>query len=320
MHCIPPAAGKGLRYHVPPVPVPEPLGAGSVAAVDNRREISEFLTSRRGRVRPQDSGLPAHDARRRVPGLKREEVALLAGVSVDYYARLERGRLGGVSAAVLDAIADALKLDEAERAHLRDLADAAAAPERKLRTRTRTPSLRPSVRTLLAGMANVPAYVRNARMDILAANELCLALYDGILAADGPPVNLARFVFLDGRAHGFFLDWDEVADGVVGLLRTEAGRNPLDKPLTDLIGELSARSDTFSTRWAQHNVRAHRTARKRFRNSVVGDLEVTGDALELVGDGLTVIAYTAEPGSAAAEKLALLASWQRTTAPASGLG
>lgn len=280
--------------------------------MDNRREINEFLTSRRARVRPQDSGLPALDDRRRVPGLKREEVALLAGVSVDYYARLERGQLGGVSTSVLDAVADALKLDEAERQHLRDLARAAAAPERTLRSRpAKPPSLRPSIRALLDGMTGVPAYVRNGRADILGANDLCQALYDGILVRD-EPFNLARFVFLDGRAHGFFLDWDEVADGTVGALRAEAGRNPLDKTLTDLIGELTTRSHPFATRWARHDVRLHRTATKRFHNSVVGDLELTGDALELPGDGLTVIAYTAERGSAAAEKLALLASWQLT--------
>jgi len=283
--------------------------------VDNRREISEFLTSRRARVRPQDTGLPAHDDRRRVPGLKREEVALLAGVSVDYYARLERGQLGGVSASVLDALGDALRLDEAERLHLRDLAVAAAAPERRLRGRPqKAPSLRPSIRALLVGMTGAAAYVRNERADILAANDLCLALYDGILGE--LPLNLARFVFLDGRAHGFFLDWDEVADGSVGALRAAAGRNPLDRALTDLIGELTARSDPFASKWAQHNVRLHRTATKRLHNSVIGDIELTGDALELPGEGLTLVAYTAEPGSAAAEKLALLASWRRTDAPA----
>ena len=283
--------------------------------MDNRREISEFLTSRRARVRPQDTGLPAHDDRRRVPGLKREEVALLAGVSVDYYARLERGQLGGVSASVLDALGDALRLDEAERLHLRDLAVAAAAPERKLRGRPqKAPSLRPSIRALLVGMTGAAAYVRNERADILAANDLCLALYDGILGE--LPLNLARFVFLDGRAHGFFLDWDEVADGSVGALRAAAGRNPLDRALTDLIGELTARSDPFASKWAQHNVRLHRTATKRLHNSVIGDIELTGDALELPGEGLTLVAYTAEPGSAAAEKLALLASWRRTDAPA----
>lgn len=283
--------------------------------MDNRREINEFLTSRRARVRPQNSGLPAMDDRRRVPGLKREEVALLAGVSVDYYARLERGQLGGVSPSVLDAIADALKLDEAERQHLRDLARAAAAPERTLRSRAPKPlPLRPSIRALVDGMTGVPAYVRNGRADILHANNLCLALYDGILERD-VPFNLARFVFLDGRAHGFFLDWDEVADGTVGALRAEAGRNPIDKPLTDLIGELTTRSHPFATRWARHDVRLHRTATKHLHNSVVGDLELTGDALELPGDGLTIIAYTAERGSSAADKLALLASWQLTHEP-----
>ncbi len=281
--------------------------------MDNRREINEFLTSRRARVRPEDSGLPAMDARRRVPGLKREEVALLAGVSVDYYARLERGQLGGVSDSVLDALADALRLDEAERQHLHDLARAAATPERTLRTRPAKPTpLRPSIRALLDGMTGVPAYVRNGRADILHANDLCLALYDGILLPD-VPFNLARFVFLDGRAHGFFLDWDEVADGTVGSLRAEAGRHPLDKPLTDLIGELTTRSHPFATRWAQHNVRLHRTATKRLHNSVVGDLELTGDALELPGDNLTIIAYTAQPGSAAEDQLRLLASWQTRT-------
>lgn len=284
--------------------------------MDNRREINEFLTSRRARVRPQDSGLPLLDDRRRVPGLKREEVALLAGVSVDYYARLERGQLGGISPSVLDAIADALKLDEAERGHLRDLAQAAAAPERTLRSRTpKALPLRPSIRTLLDGMTGVPAYVRNGRAEILHANDLCLALYDGILQRDAP-FNLARFVFLDGRASGFFPDWDEVADGTVGALRAEAGRNPLDRPLTDLVGELTTRSHPFATRWARHDVRLHRTATKRLHNSVVGDLELTGDALELTGDNLTIIAYTAEPGSASADKLALLASWQHTDAPA----
>lgn len=245
-----------------------------------------------------------------MPGLKREEVALLAGVSVDYYARLERGQLAGVSTAVLDALCNALQLNEAERRHLRDLADAAAVPERKLRTRSDpAPALRPSIRALLDGMTGIPAYVRNARMDILAANALCLALYDGILAPE-QPANLARFVFLDGRAHGFFLDWDEVADGTVGSLRTEAGRNPLDKPLTDLIGELVARSHPFASKWAQHDVRLHRTAIKRLHNSIVGDIELTGDALELPADRLTVIAYTAEPGSAADQQLKLLASWR----------
>lgn len=285
--------------------------------MDNQREIRDFLTSRRARIKPEDTGLPAHDSRRRVPGLKREEVALLAGVSVDYYARLERGHLGGVSDQVLDAIADVLRLDEAEHQHLRDLARAAATPPRKLRPKPSGPSsLRPSVVAILSGMTGIPAYVRNSRMDILAANDLCLALYDGILTPDGLPLNLARFIFLDGRAHGFFRDWEDVADATVGALRVEAGRNPLDESLTDLIGELSARSDPFATKWARHNVRFHRTATKRLRNGVVGDIELTGDALTLTGEDLTIITYTAQPGTEAAEKISLLASWHRTSSQA----
>lgn len=285
-------------------------------AVDNRSEIKDFLTSRRARISPRDSGLPSHDDRRRVRGLKREEVALLAGVSVDYYARIERGQLGGVSTSVLDAIGDALKLNEAERTHLRDLAQAAGAPTRTLRTRApREFAVRPSVLALLAGMTSVPAYVRDERGEILAANDLCVALYDGVLSHDGPTVNIARFVFLDGRSHGFFRDWDDVADGTVGSLRAAAGRNPMDRRLTDLIGELTARSDTFATRWAQHNVTLHRTAVKRFRNTVVGEIELTGDALEIPGDGLTIIAYTAAVGSAAEEQLKILSSWKTSEVP-----
>ncbi len=284
--------------------------------MDNRSEINDFLTSRRARISPRDSGLPSHDDRRRVHGLKREEVALLAGVSVDYYARIERGQLGGVSPSVLDAISDALKLTEAERAHLRDLAEAAGAPTRTLRKKApREQVVRPSVLALLAGMSQVPAYVRDGRGEILAANDLCVALYDGVLSHEGPSMNIARFVFLDGRAHGLFVDWEDVADGTVGSLRAEAGRNPLDRRLTDLIGELTARSDPFATRWAQHNVTLHRTAVKRFRNSVVGEIELTGDALELTGDGLTIIAYTAAAGSAAEEQLRILSSWKTSEVP-----
>lgn len=235
-------------------------------------------------------------------------MALLAGVSVDYYARLERGRLGGASPAVLDAVAGALRLDEAERLHLRDLASAAASPERAVRTLTAPPmTLRPSILALLAGMTEVPAYVRNQRSDILAANDLCLALYDGILRP-GVTLNLARFIFSDARAQVFFRDWDQVADGAVGAMRIEAGRRPHDRDLAALVSELSAASGAFATRWAEQNVHLHRTALKRLRHSAIGDLDLTGDALDLPGEGLTLIAYTAEPGSAAAAKLAQLAA------------
>lgn len=272
--------------------------------------MQEFLASRRARLTPEQVGLPSYGGRRRVKGLRREEVASLAGVSVDYYARLERGNLAGASDAVLEALARALQLDDAERQHLHDLARRTEAGPRAPRRPTPAAAPRPAVLALLAGMTAVPAYVRTARGDILAANDLCRALYGGAL--DALPLNLARFVFLDPRSQGFFVDWDVVADDLAGALRVEAGRTPHDRALSDLIGELSTRSDAFVARWARQHVRLHRTARKRLRNAVVGEIELTGDALELAGDGLTLIAYTADRGSPAEDQLRLLATWTAT--------
>ncbi len=275
-----------------------------------QEDIRDFLTTRRARITPTEAGLSTYGDKRRVPGLRREEVALLAGVSADYYIRLERGNLNGVSEQVLDALARALPLDEAERAHLFDLARASAGPVRGSR-RQAVSKVRPGVLRILESL-NTPAYARNARMDIVAANDLAVALYDGIL--DQLPTNLARFLFLDDRAAGFFLDWHTVADDAVAALRGEAGRNPHDRSLTDLVGELATRSNEFSARWARHDVKRHRTAAKRLHNSVVGDLDVTGEALELASDGLVVITYTVEPGSASAQAIRFLGSWasQRT--------
>lgn len=237
---------------------------------------------------------------------------MLAGLSVDYYARLERGKLTGASESVLEALARALLLDDAERQHLFDLArhTTAAAPRTSRRKPTAAP--RPAVRAILAGMITIPAYVRTSRMEIVAANQLCRALYGGVLDEDRLPLNLARYVFLDPHSRGFFLDWDQVADDLVGSLRAQAGRNPRDTALSDLIGELSTRSDEFVARWARQNVRLHRTARKRLHNRVVGDIELTGNALELPGDELTLIAYTADVGSQAEDQLQLLATWTAT--------
>jgi hypothetical protein len=234
-------------------------------------------------------------------------------VSFDYYARLERGNLSGVSDSVLEALARALRLDEAERQHLFDLAKAASVPAS--RSRPAKPAVirvRPAVLSILNGMTGPSAYVRNARLDILAVNDLCLALYDGVLVRDELPFNLARFVFLDPYAKAFFLDWDTVAQDMVGSLRTEAGRDPSDRGLSDLIGELTTRSDGFAARWARHDVRLHHTARKRLANRVVGEIELTGDALDLAGDRLTIIAYSAAPDSQAEDQLTLLAAWSAT--------
>lgn len=281
--------------------------ARNVAGVSIRDDVREFLTTRRAKVTPEQAGLPTFGDKRRVPGLRREEVALLAGVSADYYIRLERGNLAGVSEQVLDALARALQLDDAERSHLFDLARASTGPVRGSR-RAAVSKVRPGALRILESL-NSPAYVRNARMDILAANDIAFALYDGILDRDDLPLNLARFLFLDQRAPAFFLDWEDVADDAVAALRAEAGRNPHDKSLTELIGELATRSEEFRSRWGRHNVKHHRTASKRLRSSLAGDLQLTGEAMELAGDGLVIITYTAEPDSPAAEALRFLASW-----------
>jgi transcriptional regulator with XRE-family HTH domain len=272
-----------------------------------RDDASEFLKTRRARISPAQAGIRELGRARRVPGLKREEVALLAGVSTEYYARLERGDLRGVSDVVLNALARALQLDDAEHAHLFDLARATSLPGQPTR-RPAQSSVRPSIERLLETMSATPAYVRNARFDIVSANELCLALYTDVLSRAALPFNLARYVFLDPGARDFFVAWERMADDITAALRIEAGRNPGDSFLSLLVGELATGSETFATRWARHNVRLHVTSTKSLRNSLVGEIELTGDALDL-GGGLTVIAYTAERGSRAQEQLDLLSSW-----------
>ena len=280
--------------------------------VNNRSEVRDFLASRRARITPERAGLPAFGANRRVPGLRREEVALLAGVSVDYYTRLERGNLSGVSESVLEAVAGALQLDEAERAHLLDLAYAANATARS-RRRPGQQLVRPSVQRILDAMIGTPAYARNGRRDILAANRLGYALYSEAYLDPARPVNIARFVFLSPRARVFFLNWESAANDTVAILRTEAGKNPYDQGLTNLVGELSTRSEEFRTRWAAHNVRLHRTGFKEIHHPVVGDLRLSFDAMDLPADsGLSVVVYSAEPGSASEDGLSLLASWAAT--------
>jgi transcriptional regulator with XRE-family HTH domain len=282
--------------------------------MDSRTEIRDFLTSRRAKITPEQAGLPVYGGNRRVTGLRREEVALLAGVSVDYYTRLERGNLSGASESVLEALARALQLDEAERAHLLDLARTANATGTAARRRPR-PSpqhVRPGVQRLLDAMTSAPAYVRNGRMDVLGANQLGRAVFSPLFATGGRP-NVARFIFLGPAAQEFYVEWDDLVGDTVALLRAEAGRNPYDRALTDLIGELSTRSETFRTRWAAHNVRFHRTGVKRLHHPVVGHLALTYESMELTADaGLRLNAYTAEPGTPSEEALHLLASWTAT--------
>jgi transcriptional regulator with XRE-family HTH domain len=280
--------------------------------VDNRSEIREFLASRRARITPEQAGLPVFGGTRRVPGLRREEAAMLAGVSVDYYTRLERGNLKGVSEMVLDALARGLRLDEAERAHLFDLARAAGPTT--ARPRRRSPQeVRPSVQRILDAMTSAPAFAQNGRLDVLAANTLGRALYSEMFADPARPANLARFVFSNPRSRDFFTDWDRAANDTVAILRSEAGRDPYDRGLSDLVGELATRSDEFRTRWAAHNVRIHRAGVKHVRHPVVGDLELTYEMMELAADpGLSILTYSAEPGTTSEEALGLLGSWAAT--------
>jgi transcriptional regulator with XRE-family HTH domain len=290
--------------------------------VDNRADIREFLITRRARITPEQAGLPAGGGARRVPGLRREEVAVLAGVSTDWYVRLEKGHISGVSDEVLDAVARALQLDQAERIHLFDLARAArpsrtAQPPRSSRRRRSSP-VRASVARTIESMPSAPAFVRNGLLDVLVINRLARALYaplyDDEADPAAQPANLARFCFLDPRARDLYPDWDDVAASTVAVLRSEAGRDPYNRALTDLVGELATRSEFFRTAWAAHNVTLHQTGTKSFHHPVVGHIEVSFDSMELPADpGLTLTAYTTEPGTPSHDALALLASWDATT-------
>lgn len=285
-----------------------------MAVVDSRDEIREFLATRRAKLSPQQAGVPLYGGRRRVPGLRREEVALLAGVSTDYYTRIEKGHVAGVSDDVLDAVARALQLDDAEHAHLLDLVRATR-PRHQTPRRPKT-RIRPSVQWVLDAMTNAPAIVRNGRMDILASNSLGWALYSPVFVGTGPdPANIARFQFLDPAARDFYPGWDLAADITVAIMRTEAGRDPHNRRLTDLVGELATRSEEFRTRWARHNVRLHYTGSKTFRHPAVGELNLTYEAVDLPTDdlrGLNLTIYTAQPGSTSEDQIKLLASWAAT--------
>lgn len=293
--------------------------------MDSAATLRDFLTSRRGRITPGEVGLPA-GGRRRVSGLRREEVALLAGVSVDYYVQIERGRIGAVSDEVVHAIARALRLDEAETAHLFDLARAGGPGTRRAPRPRRRPARVPDgVQHLLDAMVGAPAVVLTSGMDAVAANTLGRALYVQLFDARGSlagpsiergsgPPNLARYLFEDTRALDFFPQWERVADTVVAILRVEAGRAPYNRELTDLVGELATRSVEFRARWAAHDVTAHRSGAKSFRHPVVGELTLHYEALQILGSPEhTLYGFTAEPGSAAADALALLASWAATS-------
>ncbi|RSM53318.1 transcriptional regulator [Actinoplanes sp. ATCC 53533] len=275
-----------------------------------RAAVREFLTTRRARVTPSDAGLPSQGPRRRVKGLRREEVALLAGVSPEYYVRLERGQATGPSARVVDAVADVLRLDEDERAHL-DRLLAALTPAARRRNRGAAKNLvTPGIRVLLDSMDHLPAMVFNGRFDILAVNTLGYALLAPMYDLPGPP-NSARFLFLEEpRARDLFPEWDRMAADVVAMLRIEAGRHPDDPDLIELIGQLATRSIQFRTRWATNDVRAQRAGAKTFRHPLIGEVTLPYETLRIdaaAGQVLTV--YTPRPGSPEADAIRLLASW-----------
>jgi transcriptional regulator with XRE-family HTH domain len=274
--------------------------------------VRDFLTTRRARITPDQAGLPATGGRR-VPGLRRSEVATLAGLSVEYYARLERGQMAGASSGVLEALARVLQLDDTERAHLFDLARAADGIPNSGRARRRArakAASRPSLQWALEAITDGVAFVRDPRQNLLATNALGRAFYSPVLGSGGRTPNLARFQFLDPASRDFYPDWDLFAEMCVGVMRAEAGRDPHDRALQDLVGELSTRSETFRRLWADHNVRTHGAGIKRFRHPVVGELTLAYEELAVTAEpGLVLLVYTAEPGSPSAERLGLLASW-----------
>ncbi|MEM6108393.1 helix-turn-helix transcriptional regulator [Mycobacterium sp. 050272] len=281
--------------------------------MDVAKDIKDFLMSRRARITPEAVGLPP-GRRRRVPGLRREEVARLAGVSIDYYTQVERGNVAGVSDDVLHAVAGALRLGEAEETHLFDLVRAVTG--KGARTRSVAPAGRTvpeGVQALLDSMVTAPAIVINGHLDVVTANTLGRALYAPVFARARATPNLARFMFLDSAAEHFFPEWDREADDVVSLLRAEAARAPDSPAVTDLVGELGSRSEPFRTSWAAHNVKAHRHGSKRFRHPEVGELALTYNVFDIASvGGLSLIGYTAEPDSPSDEALRLLASWTVT--------
>jgi transcriptional regulator with XRE-family HTH domain len=288
----------------------------------NRDEVREFLMSRRAKVSPADVGIPA-GGNRRVRGLRRAEVAVLAGVSVEYYAKLERGAIAGASASVLDALSRALRLDDTERAHLLDLARAAdgiPTSGRSRRRASRPGTSRPSLAWALDAITDGVAFVRNPQQDLLATNALGRRFYSPVIGDGGRTPNLARFQFLDPASRDFYPDWEVFAEMCVAIMRAEAGRDPHDRGLQDLVGELSLQSPAFRTLWGAHDVRTHGTGTKRFAHPEVGELVLAYEELAITAEpGLALLIYTAEPGSASAERLRLLASLAAEQSPAAAL-
>ncbi|MEV5957178.1 helix-turn-helix transcriptional regulator [Streptomyces sp. NPDC051987] len=285
-----------------PHPVPEPAGA-----LDRRAELSEFLRTRRARLKPEDVGLPDFGRHRRVPGLRREELAQLAGVSVAYYTRLEQGNGQNVSAEVLDAIARALRLTDAEHAHLTHLAKP---KQHKKKPAARSQHVRGSLRQLLDTMDSVPAYIGGRYSDILAWNRMAAAVFGDWGELVPQERNWARLVFLNPAYRELFVAWEEKASDVVALLRMQAGYYPDDPRLSALVGELSVKSAEFRRLWAMHDVKEKSHDVKHLHHPLVGDLLLNYESFPVTdGSHQCLSIYHAEPGSPTAEALRLLASW-----------
>ncbi|MEU6556052.1 helix-turn-helix transcriptional regulator [Streptomyces sp. NPDC046915] len=290
----------------------------SAASLDRRAELSEFLRSRRARLKPEDVGLPDFGRHRRVPGLRREELAQLAGVSVAYYTRLEQGNGQNVSAEVLDSIARALRLTDAEQAHLTHLAKG---KQHKKKPSARPQQVRTSIGQLLDTMDAVPAYVVGRRSEILAWNRMAAAVFGDWAELPAAERNWARMVFLKPEYQDLFVDWEQKAIDIVCALRMDAGCYPDDPRLSALVGELSVKSEDFRRLWATHDVKEKNHGVKRLQHPLVGALSLHFESFKLADDAdQSMIVYHAEPGSPSAEALRLLASWgaDATRAGASG--
>jgi transcriptional regulator with XRE-family HTH domain len=269
-------------------------------------ELREFLRSRRAKITPEEAGLPPQPGSRRVPGLRREEVALLAGVSVDYYIRLERGRHANASESVLSAIAQALRLSELERAHLLRIAHPSRARPRPLPPQR----VRPALRLLVDTLTDVPVLILGRRLDVLASNRLARALFTDFEALPARHRNMVRLLFLDEQVRALHVDWAAAARGTVGSLRLYAGKNPNDPALTELVGELSVRDPDFRRWWAEHDVFQRTHGTKQYHQPLVGDLVLSYESFIATDDPYQTLGiYRAEPGSPSAERLSLLASW-----------
>ncbi|MET9513437.1 helix-turn-helix transcriptional regulator [Streptomyces flavidovirens] len=274
--------------------------------MDQRAELSEFLRSRRARLKPEDVGLPDFGRHRRVPGLRREELAQLAGVSVAYYTRLEQGNGRNVSMGVLDAIARALRLSDAERDHLTHLAK----PSQKRKRPARPQRLRPRVQQLMDAMEGVPAYVMGRRTDVLGCNRMARSLFGDITALPPEERNIARLLFLSDDFRSVYVDWELKACEVVSCLRLEAGCHPDDPLLSALVGELSVKNEVFRSLWAAHHVKDKGHGTKRLLHPLVGELTLSYETLRLPDDPeQCLVTFHAEPGSPSQDSLRLLANW-----------